>query len=160
MHDDKGVLTEQAYGNEGQAIYSVSRAEMNVLLMNMAEKNGARLYFSEKCVDIDFSSASATFHNTTTGKSSDVKSDFLVGSDGAFSAVRKAMVAKHDHKYNYNEIEHDYKELLIPAGRNSSYLIDKNALHIWPRGNFMLMALANLDGSFTCTLFASSTQSR
>ena len=154
MHDDKGVLTEQAYGNEGQAIYSVSRAEMNVLLMNMAEKNGARLYFSEKCVDIDFSSASATFHNTTTGKSSDIKSDFLVGSDGAFSAVRKAMVAKHDHKYKYNEIEHDYKELLIPAGRNSSYLIDKNALHIWPRGNFMLMALANLDGSFTCTLFA------
>ncbi len=154
MHDEKGVLTEQAYGNEGQAIYSVSRAKMNVLMMNMAEKNGATLYFNEKCIDTDFSNASATFYNTTTGKSSKIQSDFLVGSDGAFSTVRRAMVEKHGHEYEYNEIEHDYKELLIPSGRNDSYLLDKNGLHIWPRGNFMLMALANLDGSFTCTLFA------
>ena len=64
------------------------------------------------------------------------------------------MIDKYDHHYEYNEIDHDYKELLIPAGKDGSYLIEKNSLHIWPRGEFMLMALANLDGSFTCTLFA------
>ena len=64
------------------------------------------------------------------------------------------MVNKYKHDYEYNEIDHDYKELLIPAGKNNSYLLEKHALHIWPRGDFMLMALANLDGSFTCTLFA------
>ena len=65
------------------------------------------------------------------------------------------MIDKYNHHYEYNEIDHDYKELLIPAGKDGSYLIEKNSLHIWPRGEFMLMALANLDGSFTCTLFGS-----
>jgi kynurenine 3-monooxygenase len=83
-----------------------------------------------------------------------MSADVLIGADGAFSAVRKQMVQQHNHEYNYNEIEHDYKELLIPAGKNGTHLLDKNALHIWPRGEFMLIALANLDGSFTCTLFA------
>ena len=154
MHDEKGVLTEQPYGNKGQAIYSVSRAEMNVLMMSMAEKNGAKLHFNEKCIDTDLISASATFKNTISEKARKIQSDLLIGSDGAFSAVRKDMVKKHDHDYEYYEIEHDYKELLIPPDKNGSHLLDKNALHIWPRGNFMLMALANLDGSFTCTLFA------
>jgi kynurenine 3-monooxygenase len=154
MHDNKGVLTEQPYGNEGQAIYSVSRSEMNILLMNMAEKNGATLYFNEKCIDTDLTKARAIFKNTISEKISEIQSDLLIGSDGAFSAIRRDMVKKRHHKYEYNEIAHDYKELLIPSGKNGAYLLDKNALHIWPRGSFMLMALANLDGSFTCTLFA------
>ena len=87
-------------------------------------------------------------------KHQNIKSDFLIGADGAFSVVRKKMVDKYKHDYEYNEIEHDYKELLIPSGDNDTHLLEKNALHIWPRGDFMLMALANLDGSFTCTLFA------
>jgi len=154
MHDINGRLTNQPYGNEGEYIYSVSRAKMNLLMMNLAEKNGASLNFNQKCIDVDFENSIVDFENTETKKIQNIKSDFLIGADGAFSVVRKQMVNKYKHDYEYNEIEHDYKELLIPAGKNNSYLLDKNALHIWPRGDFMLMALANLDGSFTCTLFA------
>ena len=154
MHDINGRLTDQPYGNEGECIYSVSRAKMNLLMMNLAEKNGASLNFNQKCIDVDFENSIVDFENTETKKIQNIKSDFLIGADGAFSEVRKQMVNKYKHDYEYNEIEHDYKELLIPPGKNNSYLLDKNALHIWPRGEFMLMALANLDGSFTCTLFA------
>lgn len=154
MHDKKGVLTEQPYGNDGDAIYSVSRAQLNILMMNLAEQNGAQLYFNEKCVDVDFENAIVTFENSETKASQKIKSDFIIGADGAFSVVRQEMVNKYRHLHNYNEIDHDYKELLIPAGKNNTFLIEKNALHIWPRGDFMLMALANLDGSFTCTIFA------
>ena len=154
MHDEKGNLTYQAYGNEGQAIYSVSRAELNVLMMELAEKNGAVLEFNQKCIDIDFNKNQAIFKSQISNKKTTLNSDFFIGADGAFSAIRKQMVEKEKHKYKYHEIDHDYKELLIPAGENGTYLLDKNALHIWPRGKFMLIALANLDGSFTCTLFA------
>ena len=154
MHDEKGALSEQAYGNENQAIYSVSRAQLNFLLMEMAEKEGAVLEFNQKCIDVDLENAIATFQETNTSKNITVKSDLVIGADGTFSVVRNQMVAKNKQEYSYNEIEHDYKELLIPAGENGTHLLDKNALHIWPRGEFMLIALANLDGSFTCTLFA------
>jgi kynurenine 3-monooxygenase len=154
MHDEKGNLSEQPYGNEDEAIYSVSRASLNVLMMEMAEKNGAKLYFNEKCVNANLEKAIATFKNTKTNTEQEISADLLIGADGSLSAVREQMVKKHHHEYEYNEIEHDYKELLIPAGDNGTHLLEKNALHIWPRGNFMLIALANLDGSFTCTLFA------
>ena len=154
MHDVEGNLTNQPYGNQGQAIYSVSRAQLNVLMMEIADKNGAKLYFDEKCVDADLEDAIATFENANTGEKQVVLADWLVGADGSLSSVREQMVKKYQHEYVYNEIKHDYKELLIPAGENGTHLLDKNALHIWPRGKFMLIALANLDGSFTCTLFA------
>ncbi|MDC0204338.1 FAD-dependent monooxygenase [Flavobacteriales bacterium] len=154
MHDKKGNLTNQPYGNQGQAIYSVSRAQLNVLMMEMADKNGAKLYFNEKCVDANLEEAATTFENTKTAIKQVISADLLIGADGSLSAVREQMVKKHQHEYSYNEIEHDYKELLIPAGENGRHLLEKNALHIWPRGEFMLIALANLDGSFTCTLFA------
>ena len=154
MHDEKSNLSDQAYGNKGQAIYSVSREALNVLMMEMAEKNGAKLYFDERCVDANLEQAIAIFKNTQTATEQEISADLLVGADGSLSAVREQMVKKHQHEYEYNEIEHDYKELLIPAGENGTHLLDKNALHIWPRGEFMLIALANLDGSFTCTLFA------
>tara|TARA_B110000444_G_scaffold252511_1_gene281946 strand:- start:39 stop:1373 length:1335 start_codon:yes stop_codon:yes gene_type:complete len=154
MHDIKGNLTEQAYGKEGEAIYSVSRAQLNVLLMKMADKNGAKLYFNERCIDANLEEGTASFENSVSKKKQIISADLLIGADGAFSSVRKQMIKKHKHEYSYNEIEHDYKELMIPAGENGEYLLDKNALHIWPRGEFMVIALANLDGSFTCTLFA------
>ena len=152
--DDKCNLTEQLYGNDGQAIYSVSRAQLNVLMMQLAAKNGANLYFNEKCVEANIEQASLVLENSNTNQRQTVKSDLIIGADGAFSSVRNQMVEQYDHDFNYNKIEHDYKELHIPAGKNGAFLLDKNALHIWPRGEFMIIALANLDGSFTCTLFA------
>ena len=116
MHDEKGALSEQAYGNENQAIYSVSRAQLNVLLMEMAEKEGAVLEFNQKCIDVDLKNAIATFEDTNTSKNKIVKSDLVIGADGAFSKVRNQMVTKNKQEYSYNEIDHDYKELLIPAG--------------------------------------------
>ena len=154
MHDKESNLSDQPYGNDGEAIYSVSRAQLNVLMMEMAEKNGAKLHFNEKCIDANLEEAIATFENTSTDTKKIISADLLIGADGSLSAVREQMVKKHHHEYEYNRIENDYKELLIPAQNNGTHLLDKNALHIWPRGNFMLIALANLDGSFTCTLFA------
>ena len=154
MHDKEGNLSEQPYGNDGEAIYSVSRAQLNVLMMEMADKNGAKLYFNEKCIDANLEEAIATFQNTNTDTRKVISADLIIGADGSLSAVREQMVKKHQYEYAYNEIEHDYKELLIPSRENGTHLLEKNALHIWPRGEFMLIALANLDGSFTCTLFA------
>ena len=105
MHDKKGNLTNQSYGNEGQAIYSVSRAQLNVLMMEMADKNGAKLYFNEKCVDANLQEATATFENTNTAKKQVISADLLIGADGSLSAVRGQMVKKHQHEYAYNEIE-------------------------------------------------------
>ncbi len=152
MHDSKGNLTFQQYGESDQAIFSVSRVELNLLMLNLAEKYGAEIHFNSKCVDVDFNNTKATFLQVDQEKT--YEADFIVGADGTFSNVRSKMVEKLGHMYNYNKIEYDYKELLIPSGPNNSYLIEKEALHIWPRGNFMVIALANLDGSFTCTLFA------
>ena len=154
MHDQKGNLTEQNYGKDGEAIYSVSRAELNVIMMKLAEKNGAQLYFNEKCIDANLEEATTTFENTKTDTEQAISADLVIGADGSLSTIREQMVKKHRHEYAYNEIEHDYKELLIPAGEKGTHLLEKSALHIWPRGEFMLIALANLDGSFTCTLFA------
>ena len=154
MHDNEGNLTEQPYGNKGEAIYSVSRAQLNILLMNMASKRGATFFFNEKCLEADLENGVSIFENLNTKVIQKISSDLLIGADGAFSTIRKEMVEKYNHDFFYNEIEHDYKELLIPAGKNGAHLLDKNALHIWPRGEFMVIALANLDGSFTCTLFA------
>ena len=155
MHDINGNLTEQQYGKDGEAIYSVSRSELNVIMMNLAEKNGAKLHFNEQCVDVDFDNITAIFENNKTKNTSKVKSNAIIGADGTYSAIRDVMVKKLNHEIEIKYIDHKYKELLLPANNKGEHLLDKNALHIWPRGNFMLIALANLDGSFTCTLFAS-----
>ena len=154
MHDSRGKLTEQFYGNENQAIYSVSRAQLNATMMRLAEENGAKLFFNEKCTKIDFKKSKVFLTNTITNERQEILSDFLIGADGAFSAVRNEMVNKYGYEYSFKKIDHDYKELHIPPSRNGGFLLEKNALHIWPRGDFMLIALANIDGSFTCTLFA------
>ena len=154
MHDINGNLTEQRYGKEGQAIYSVSRAELNVIMMNLAEKNGAKLHFNERCIDVNFTGLSAKFENSNTQNKSEIETDTIIGADGTYSAIRDAMIDKMDHEINIKYIDHKYKEIVLPSDKKGNHLLDKNALHIWPRGNFMLIALANLDGSFTCTLFA------
>ncbi|MCG8331611.1 MAG: FAD-dependent monooxygenase [Chitinophagales bacterium] len=155
MHDLAGNLTYQPYGQEGQAIYSVSRAEINCRMMDVAEKYGdATIHFNEKCIGADLENGIVYCQNTQTGKRSEFKSDVVFAADGAFSAVRYRAMQKLDRfQYSQHYIEDGYREILLPANEDGSYKLSKTSLHIWPRGRFMLIALPNEDGSFTCTLF-------
>ncbi|MEO6884482.1 MAG: NAD(P)/FAD-dependent oxidoreductase [Bacteroidia bacterium] len=155
IHHKDGSTAYQPYGKENQAIYSVSRAEINMRLIDLAEQQeNVKIYFDERCTHIDKNALETEFENAETKKITKQKSDLLFGSDGAFSASRLAMQLHSDRfEYNQHYISAGYKELIIPPGENEKFLIEKNALHIWPRGSFMMIALPNLDGNFTCTLF-------
>ena len=152
VHGVDGTLSFQPYGKEGQAIYSVSRSGLNAALMDCAQQlHNVPIHFEHRCSSVDFTNKE--IHFETPGASVTKPYDVLFGADGAFSALRYAMQRTDRFEYSQTYIEHGYKELTIPAGLNHTWLIEKNALHIWPRKNFMLIALPNLDGSFTCTLF-------
>jgi kynurenine 3-monooxygenase len=153
MHAVDGSLSEQPYGHDGQAIYSVSRGGLNALLMDLAEQqDNVTLHFDQKCVGADLQTATAIFENRA-GEQTQAEADVLIGADGAFSAVRNQMMRQDRFQYSQNYIDHGYKELMIPANADGTHRIETKALHIWPRGNYMLIALPNMDGSFTCTLF-------
>lgn len=155
MHAMDCNTSYQAYGKEGQAIYSVSRGGINCTLMDLAEQHeNVTIKFNERCTNIDIINNVAVFENGETSVETKIKSDLIFGSDGAFSAARLIQQLNTD-RFDYNQfyIDSGYKELTIPAGKNGEFMMDKNALHIWPRGKFMMIALPNKDGSFTCTLF-------
>ena len=155
MHDTSGELTYQPYGKEGQAIYSVSRGKINAKMMDIAEKYGnATIHYSHDCLGVDYENGIATINDINQNKTFEAKADLIFASDGAFSTVRYNSLQKSNRfQFSQRYIEDGYRELLLPANEDGSYKMDKNALHIWPRGRFMLIALANEDGSFTCTLF-------
>lgn len=155
IHHKDGSTAYQPYGKEEQAIYSVSRGAINMKLMDLAEQQpNVKLHFNERCDFVDKNSGAIKFVNNETNNVTTLKPDLVFGADGAFSAVRLNMQLQND-RFDYRQfyIEASYKELSIPPGENGSFLIEKNALHIWPRGSFMMIALPNFDGSFTCTLF-------
>ncbi|HRG58928.1 MAG TPA: NAD(P)/FAD-dependent oxidoreductase [Bacteroidia bacterium] len=154
LHALDGSTAFQPYGKEGQAIYSVSRAGINCKLMDLAESHqNVKLHFEMRCSGVDLKNNQAIFidNNNTEHK---IHSDLIFGSDGAFSAARLTQQTNID-RFDYQQfyIDCGYKELNIPAGPNGTFLLEKNALHIWPRGKYMMIALPNKDGSFTCTLF-------
>lgn len=155
MHDLEGNLTYQPYGQEGQAIYSVSRGGINCRMMDLAESNpNTTIFFNEKCIHADLEKGTIQLQNTKTGQERTISSDVIFGADGAFSAVRYKAFQKLDRfQYSQQYIEDGYLEILLPANTDGSYKLEKNTLHIWPRGRFMLIALPNEGGSFTCTLF-------
>ncbi|MBK6378397.1 MAG: FAD-dependent monooxygenase [Chitinophagaceae bacterium] len=154
MHNADGSTAYQPYGKEGQFINSVSRGELNCRLMDLAEENGVQIKFNEKCNSIDWKENKIDFEKTDSPQSEKVKANLVFGSDGAYSAARLTHQLQHDRfQYSQYFIDFGYKELNIPAGENGSFMLEKNALHIWPRGNYMMIALPNIDGSFTCTLF-------
>lgn len=154
IHDLEGNTSMQPYGKEGQAIYSVSRGDLNIALLNKAEIDfGVELFFDMRCVDVNFEKGEAHFIHGITGEVRTETADLIFGTDGAFSEVRSSMQRTRRFNYQQEFIPHGYRELLMPAGENGQHKLEKNALHIWPRGGYMLIALPNLDGSYTCTLF-------
>lgn len=153
MHAIDGELTYQPYGKEGQAIYSVPRGGLNKLLIQLADRNdNVDMHFAHAVKDIDLDTA--TLHLTNgSGDHIEVNADRVFGTDGAFSAVRSRMMRTDRFNYEQRYLSHGYKELSIEPNPDGSHRLETNALHIWPRGEFMLIALPNPDGSFTCTLF-------
>lgn len=152
IHTVSGETKLQPYsGRKGEYINSISRGGLNIALINEAEKYpNVQFVFNESCLDLDCESGDVTFESGRT-----IRSDTVIATDGAGSKVRQAMekqMAEFDSSSVF--LDHGYKELHIPSGDAANkFLIEKNALHIWPRNRFMMIALPNLDGSFTCTLF-------
>lgn len=154
MHDMQGNLTFQPYGKEGEAIYSVSRGELNRTLLQLADEfDSTKMHFNARCTNIDLENKRVFFHNDETGEKSEHEYQYMIGTDGAFSAVRHRLMFNERFDYSQDYIDHGYKELHIEANEDGSHKMDPNTLHIWPREDFMLIALPNIDGSFTCTLF-------
>jgi kynurenine 3-monooxygenase len=153
MHNRKGELTFQQYGKDGQAIYSVSRGVLNQTLVNCVDKHeNVELYFDHKCHDVNLEKNEIEF-GLPDGSLNKASFDRIIGSDGAFSALRNRMMKLDRFTYSQDYLTHGYKELEIPANEDGTHKMDKECLHIWPREEFMMIALPNLDGSFTCTLF-------
>lgn len=148
LHQEDGSAAFQAYGKNQEAIYSISRGGLNKMLMNAAERAGAEIKFGNRCTRVQVAENILEFEDGTTQKA-----DLLFGADGAHSALRSSYVYLDRVNASQHYLEHGYKELSIPPGPDGAWLIEKNALHIWPRHNYMLIALPNTDGSFTCTLF-------
>ncbi len=155
MHAESGELTFQPYGTaRHHVINSVSRAGLNIALLNVASKySNAELRFNQRCTGADLDAASVEITNGTSGEQHMVPGDIVIGSDGAFSAVRGRMLHLDRFDFRRDYLTHGYKELVIPAAPGGGFRLEKNALHIWPRGGFMMIALPNFDGSYTCTLF-------
>ncbi len=153
IHDLEGNLSYQPYGKEGEAIYSVSRAGLNLALINLADKlPNVGFFFNTSCDDVNLQTSELSLSHYN-GKKYTLLSDLVFATDGAFSSVRSALQKRPRFNYSQQFENYGYKELTMPSGENGSFLLEKNALHIWPRGHFMLMAMPNLDGSMTCTLY-------
>jgi kynurenine 3-monooxygenase len=147
MHSANGDITIQPYGKKDEAIFSVSRATLNIILMDLAEKHNVKINFEAKCQSIDFDRTKLTLLDH------DVNSDLIFAADGAGSVVRKQMKSTSLIKSSEDFIDCGYKELTIPSNSDGTHKIDNQSLHIWPRKSYMIIALPNLDGTFTCTLF-------
>ncbi len=151
MHDTQGQLTFQPYGEKGQYINSISRSGLNMALIDGAEKKGVEFMFEHRCLNAELDKTELTFQ--FFGSTMRHHTDAVIGADGLFSTVRSAFQHSDPFDYSEHSVEHGYKELRIPPGAGGSFAMEKNALHIWPRESFMLIALPNPDATFTCTLF-------
>ncbi|MDJ0939574.1 MAG: NAD(P)/FAD-dependent oxidoreductase [Woeseiaceae bacterium] len=153
IHDVDGSLSEIPYGKEGDAIWSVSRGGINETLLDIAEQEpNVTTHFQHRLIDMDFETAEAMFSVKDDGERV-VNADYAFGADGANSRVRHLAHSFPRFSYSQTYMPECYIELNIPANADGSHRLEKNALHIWPRKDFMLIALPNPDGSFTCTLF-------
>ena len=153
IHTGSDTVNEQFYGKDGEVIYSLSRGLLNKKMVDLAEQAGVEFFFEQKVWDVDLTTATISIGETERGEWTTKDYDLTFGADGAFSRIRHRMQRQSMFNYSQEFLNIGYKELNIPANPDGTHKLNKNALHIWPRGNFMLMALANPNGSFTCTLF-------
>ncbi len=154
VHDVEGNQSFQPYGFDDQAIYSVSRGELNKqLLIKADEYPNVQFFFNQQVKDIDLKANALIIQALHTKQASEKTYDRIIGTDGAFSAVRLRLMKTDKFNFSQKYLEHGYKELHIPANTDGTHQLDEHSLHIWPRGQFMLIALPNIDGSFTLTLF-------
>jgi kynurenine 3-monooxygenase len=152
LHQADGTAAFQQYGKNNEAIYSVSRGELNKKLMTLAEQQGATIHFEHRCTSVDVPNNTLHFE-TLDGEKLTIQADLLFGADGAFSALRASYSHMDRVNASHHYLEHGYKELSIPPDATGKLQMEQHALHIWPRKNFMMIALPNTDGTFTCTLF-------
>ena len=159
IHDKDGNTFSSNYsGRENEYINSISRGDLNAILLDEAEKHeNVNIHFNKKCENIDIENNIANFEDYKTKQNFSIKADVIFGGDGAGSSLRKSYLSERKFLFSYSQdyLNHGYKELEIPADKSGNHQISKGHLHIWPRGDFMLIALPNLDGSFTVTLFLS-----
>lgn len=155
IHAVDGGTEFLAYGQRpDEVIYSVSRADLNRIMLDAVEQSPqALLTFHRELRSVNFEAQTLTFADTRTDQSQVVPFDFVIGADGSGSVLRPLLVDRAGGRDSTEFLDHDYKELHIPAGASGDFQMEKESLHIWPRGGFMLIALPNLDGSFTVTLF-------
>lgn len=157
LHDKSGNTKLSKYsGRDGEYIHSISRELLTALLIDEAEAlENVSFEFDQKCDAVDFENNIARFTHSKNGTTLDCESNRIFGTDGAGSILRKSYLSKRKFLFDFSQnfLTHGYKELTIPATKEGGYKTEKNALHIWPRGDYMIIALPNLDGSFTVTLF-------
>jgi kynurenine 3-monooxygenase len=155
IHSVDGDTQLQPYGKDNtEYINSVSRAELNKKLMDLAEEyESVKIHFNRRCTGLNIPNNEVHFYDESSGEQQIVNSEVTIATDGATSPVRMEMLKIPRFNFSQEYENYGYKELHIPPGANGSFQMETNALHIWPRGSFMLIALPNMDGSFTCTLF-------
>ncbi len=153
IHTAEQPLNYLYYGKEGESIYSISRGVLNRKMVSLAEAEGAEFFFNTRVWDVTMATATLHIGETEQGAWEEKKYDMVFGADGAFSRVRHRMQRQNMFNYSQEFLNTGYKELNIPANPDGTHKLDKNSFHIWPRRDFMLIAMPNMDGSFTCTLF-------
>jgi len=159
IHDKEGNTFLSNYsGRENESINSISRELLTALLLDEAEAlDNVTIEFNKRSTKVDFESKVGFFEDTISGDAFEVSADLIFGTDGAGSSLRKSYYQERKFLFSFsqNYLTHGYKELTIQPTKGGGFKAYKNALHIWPRGDFMIIALPNLDGSFTVTLFLS-----
>ncbi|HEY0702376.1 MAG TPA: NAD(P)/FAD-dependent oxidoreductase [Candidatus Acidoferrales bacterium] len=154
MHAVDGKISFQPYGkDENEVINSISRGDLNIALINAAEALGVGFHFEKRCVSVDSAGPALLIRDERSGAETSIDASIVIGTDGSASAIRTEILNSSQPNFSEEFLDYGYKELTISAGADGSHVLDPNALHIWPRGSYMLIALPNPDGTFGCILF-------
>lgn len=154
MHSPQSELAFQPYGkDESEVINSISRAELNITLMDAAESQGVKIHFQQRCTGMELTTGALRLRDEQSGNERTVEAGVVIGCDGSASAVRNAMLRPNRFNFSQQYLDYGYKELTIPSDAGGKHVLEVHALHIWPRGNYMLIALPNVDRTFACILF-------